>query len=196
MRQRRWLELIKDYDLTINYHPRKANVVVDALSRKAHCNKLSIEEYSQELSVELAKMEIEFRLSSTEANIATMTFHPTLLDQIKEKQKSDAFIVKEPRRIRAEQPSEFRLEVLWNHNRICVLDVSEIKEVILREAHDTLNTIHPGSTKMYRDLKGNFWWRSMKREIAEYVSRYDTCQKVKAEHQRPAGLLKPLDIPD
>ena len=49
---------------------------------------------------------------------------------------------------------------------------------------------------MYRDIKGNFWWRSMKKEIAEYVSKCDTCQKVKAEHQRPAGLLKPLDIPN
>ena len=90
-----------------------------------------------------------------------MTFHPTLLDQIKEKQKSDAFIVEETRRIKAEQPSEFRLDeegVLWNHNRICVPDVPEIKEIILREAPDILYTIHPGSTEMYRDLKGIFWW--------------------------------------
>ena len=123
-------------------------MVADALSRKHICNQLSIEEYSQELSVELAKMEIEFRLSSTEANIATMTFHPTLLDQIKEKHKSDAFIVEEARRIRAKQPSEFRLDEggLGNPNRICVPDVPEIKEIILREAHDTLYTIHPGST--------------------------------------------------
>ena len=95
---------------TINYHPGKVNVVADALSRKAHCNQLSIAEYSQELTVALAKMKIEFRLSSTEANIATMTFHPTLLDQIKEKHKSYAFIVEEARRIRAKQPSEFRLD--------------------------------------------------------------------------------------
>lgn len=190
MRQRRWLELIKDYDPTINYHPDKANVVVDALSRKAHHNQLSMEGHAQELAEGLAKMEIELRLPTTKANIAAMTFHPTLLDQIKEKQKSDAFILEEARRIRAGQPSEFRLDeggVLWNHNQVCVPSDLEIKEVILREAHDTLYTIHPGSTKMYRDLKGNFWWRSMKKEIAEYVGRCDTCQKVKAEHQQPAG---------
>jgi len=77
-------------------------VVADALSRKHICNQLLIEEYSQEITVALAKMEIEFRLSSTEANITTMTFHPTLLDQIKENQISDAFIVEETRRIKAE----------------------------------------------------------------------------------------------
>ena len=49
---------------------------------------------------------------------------------------------------------------------------------------------------MYKDVKGNFWWPGMKREIAEYVSKCDTCQRVKAEHQRPAGLLKPLETPE
>ena len=80
-------------------------MVADALSRKHICNQLLIEEYSQELTVALAKMEIEFRLSSTEANIATMTFHPTLLDQIKEKQKSDAFIVEEARKAEHQRPA-------------------------------------------------------------------------------------------
>ena len=48
---------------------------------------------------------------------------------------------------------------------------------------------------MYRDLKRNFWWEGMKREVAEYVSKCLTCQQVKAEHQRPSGLLQPLPIP-
>ncbi|KAK1683799.1 hypothetical protein QYE76_044647 [Lolium multiflorum] len=76
-----------------------------------------------------------------------------------------------------------------------VLD-SELKQVILKEAHDTLYSIHPGGTKMYQDLKEQFWWHGMKREIGSYIAKCDICQRVKAEHQRPAGLLQPLQIPE
>ncbi|WVZ76302.1 hypothetical protein U9M48_024289 [Paspalum notatum var. saurae] len=76
-----------------------------------------------------------------------------------------------------------------NKNRICVPDVDSIKKLILSEAHDTAYSIHPGSTKMYHDLKERERWR-------EYVAVCDTCRRVKAEHQRPAGLLQPLKIPE
>jgi hypothetical protein len=75
-----------------------------------------------------------------------------------------------------------------------VPDVKDLKKLILGEAHDTAYSIHPGSTKMYYDLKERFWWYGMKHSVAEYVAIYDTCQHVKAEHQRPAGLLQPLKI--
>ncbi|KAL5540682.1 hypothetical protein UlMin_043334 [Ulmus minor] len=67
---------------------------------------------------------------------------------------------------------------------------------VMTEAHNTPYTVHPGTTKMYRDLKEKFWWPGMKRSIAEYVSRCLTCQKIKAEHQRPAGELQSLEIPE
>jgi hypothetical protein len=70
-----------------------------------------------------------------------------------------------------------------------------IKELILREAHDSAYSIHPSSTKMCKDVKTRYWWYGMKRDIIEYVSLCDTCQRVMAEHQRPAGLLQPLKIP-
>jgi hypothetical protein len=76
-----------------------------------------------------------------------------------------------------------------------VPDVKEICELIIREAHDSYS-IHPGCTKMYQDLKTCFWWHGMKRDVAEYVALCDTCQRVKAEYQRPAGLLQPLKIPE
>jgi len=66
---------------------------------------------------------------------------------------------------------------------------------ILNEAHNSKYSIHPGCTKMYQDLKDHFWWRDMRKDIAEYVAKCDICRRIKAEHQRPAGLLKPLDIP-
>ena len=64
----------------------------------------------------------------------------------------------------------------------------------MRDAHDSAYSLHPGSTKMYNDLKQQFWWYGMKREVAEYVALCDTCQRIKAEHQRPAGLLQPLKV--
>jgi hypothetical protein len=80
--------------------------------------------------------------------------------------------------------------------RICVPADSELKEVIMKEAHETPYSIHPGGTKMYQDLKEQFWWHGMKREIALFISKCDICQRVKAEHQRPAGLLQPLQVPE
>jgi hypothetical protein len=68
----------------------------------------------------------------------------------------------------------------------------EAQEILLDEAHNSAYSIHPGSTKMYLDLKTRYWWKVMKKEIAQYVARCDTCQSTKAEHQKPAGLLQPL----
>ena len=80
--------------------------------------------------------------------------------------------------------------------RIAVPQVQSLKDVILKEARDTPLSIHPGTTKMYQDLKTMYWWTGMKREIAQYVSECDVCQRVKAVHQKSAGLLQPLKIPE
>ena len=79
--------------------------------------------------------------------------------------------------------------------RLCVPDERQLKMDILDEAHKSWMTIHLGGTKMYKDLKRNFWWEGMKRDIATYVSQCLTCQQVKAEHQKPHGLLQPLPVP-
>jgi hypothetical protein len=92
--------------------------------------------------------------------------------------------------------SEDSQGTLWLGKRICVPDLKPIKESILREARDSAYSIHPDSTKMYKDLKTQYWWNGMKQDVAEHVALCDTCQRVKAEHQRPAGLLKPLKIPE
>jgi hypothetical protein len=85
--------------------------------------------------------------------------------------------------------------VVWFKDRLCVPEIKSIWELILKEAHETTYSIHPGSEKMYQDLKKRFWLYGMKREIAEYVVVCDNCQRIKAEHQRPVGLLQPLQIP-
>ena len=71
----------------------------------------------------------------------------------------------------------------------------ELKQKLVFEAHNTLFTMHPGGNKMYQDLKQFYWWKGMKRDVTEYVSKCLTCQQVKAEHQVPTGLLNPLPIP-
>jgi hypothetical protein len=80
--------------------------------------------------------------------------------------------------------------------RLWVPEDRTIREAILREAHESAYSIHPGSTKMYLHLKEKYCWYGLKRDVAEYVALCDTCQRVKAEHQRPAGLLQPMQIPE
>ena len=85
---------------------------------------------------------------------------------------------------------------VWFGKRICVPEVKSIRESFLREARDSTYSINLGSTKMYLDLKERYWWYGLKRDVAEHVAICDTCQRVKAEHQRPAGLLQPMKIPE
>ena len=122
----------------------------------------------------------------------------TLEDQIRQAQKKCPKIEEvKDLLIRGKAP-DYRVDeqdTLWLKNRICVPSGEDIRKTILKEAHDSRYSIHPGCTKMYQDLKCRFWWENMKKDIAEYVARCDTCQRVKAEHQRPAGLLQPLAIP-
>jgi len=80
-------------------------------------------------------------------------------------------------------------------DRLVVPKDQGLRERILKEAHYSKLSIHPGSSKMYQDLKQHFWWTRMKREIAKYVSECDTCQRVKASHLKAAGTLQPLAVP-
>nr|XP_012466484.1 unnamed protein product [Gossypium raimondii] len=95
--------------------------------------------------------------------------------------------------------SEYSIDencMLYYRNRICVPNNLDLKNDILSEAHSSICSIHPGSTKMYCDLKKMYWWPGMKREICEYVKRCLICQQVKAEHQVPTRLLQPIIIPE
>ncbi|WVZ76463.1 LOW QUALITY PROTEIN: hypothetical protein U9M48_024439 [Paspalum notatum var. saurae] len=182
MRQRRWLELIKDYDMEVHYHPGKANVVADALSRNSYANMALGFLMPHELCEEFESLSLGF-LHHTAA--VAFEAEPTLEQEIQEHQKHDEKLQEIRELLKIGKAPHFREDeqrTLWYKNRIC--------------AHDTAYSIHPGSTKMSYDLKERFWWHGMKRAVAEYVAIYDTCQHVKGEHQRPAGLLQPLKVPE
>ena len=195
MRQRRWLELIKDYDLEVHYHPGKANVVADTLSRKIHCNCLTVKTMDLTLCQEMEKLNMEIIQQGSLTNI---TVESTIRDQIVAAQKENKGIAHIKERVRNGKAACFRIDdagVLWFKNRLVVPKVPELRQSILEVAHTTRFSIHPGSNKMYHDLKQRFWWTKIKIEIARYIAKCDTCQKVKAIHLKSAGELQPLPIP-
>ncbi|WVZ94028.1 hypothetical protein U9M48_039971 [Paspalum notatum var. saurae] len=161
MRQRRWLELIKDYDLEVHYHLGKANVVADALSRKAHCNFIEARPTVKVLCCEIGEIEMPTVL---EAELYNLVLEPTIKDQIIAAQKQDKGMA----HIRDEindKKAYFKLDeegVLWFKNRLVVPKYMELRKKILDEAHTSMFTLHPGSNKMYQDLKQKFWWTRMK----------------------------------
>jgi hypothetical protein len=197
MRQRRWLELIKDYDLEVHYHPGKANVVADALSHKAQCNCLTIDSPVAALYDELSKLNMEVVSPGTLDHI---TIEPTLQDQIVIAQLNDkgVQIIKEMLTQKVEKYKCFRQDskgILWFEDRLVVPKDQKLRKKIFDEAHLSKFSMHPGSNKMYHDLRSLYWWTRMKREIAKYVSECDTCQRIKASHLKAAAALQPLPIP-
>jgi len=79
--------------------------------------------------------------------------------------------------------------------RFCITASEEIRQKVCRESHESGVAYHPGSTKMYRDLKQLVWWSGMKNDIAKFVAECLTCKRVKADHHKPGGKLVPLDVP-
>ncbi|RVW73760.1 Transposon Tf2-2 polyprotein [Vitis vinifera] len=173
--QRRWMETLEDYDFALHYHPGKANVVADALSRKN-----------------------VGQLSSLE--LRDISARPMVIQRIVDAQVHDEFLEKVKAQLVAgeidENWSMYEDGSVRFKGRLCVPKDVELRNELLADAHRAKYTIHPGNTKMYQDLKRQFWWSGMKRDIAQFVANCQICQQVKAEHQRPAGLLQPLPIPE
>jgi hypothetical protein len=190
------LELIKDYDLEIHYHPCKANLVADALSRKEHVHSAIVSQLPDEIVEDFRRLNLGI-IAHIEG--VTIDVEPTLEQEIRKGQTDDARIQEIKDLITEGRVPEFTEDkqgTIWFKDRICVPEIDSLRETILKEAHDSGYSIHPGSTKMYQDLKQKYWWYGLKRDVDAHEAMCDVCQRVKAERWRPAGLLHPLKIPE
>ncbi|WKA06025.1 hypothetical protein VitviT2T_023953 [Vitis vinifera] len=199
-RQRRWMETLEDYDFALHYHPRKVNVVADALSRKSVGQLSSLELREFEMHAVIEDFELCLGLEGHGPCLYSISARPMVIQRIVEAQVHDEFLEKVKAQLVAgeidENWSMYEDGSVRFKGRLCVPKDVELRNELLANAHRAKYTIHPGNTKMYQDLKRQFWWSGMKRDIAQVVANCQICQQVKAEHQRPAGLLQPLPIPE
>jgi hypothetical protein len=157
MRHRRWLELIKDYELEIHCHPGKANMVADALSRKASCHCLTVKTSDITLCQEMEKLNLGMIQHGT---LSHLKLESVLLQRIIDAQRSDEGIKHIHEKIEFGKANYFKKDdqgVVWFNDRIIVPKNDEVRQQILGEAHLSRYSIHPGSTKMYHDLKQHYW---------------------------------------
>ena len=179
LRQRRWMELLADYNLDITYHPGKANQVADALSRRR--NDVSGTKEVQELTGTLASLRLCAVTAEGDRAGLDAVERADLLWRIRRAQDGDEALVKqiEIESIGYHTPSN---GMYMYRNQVCVPDDKLLKKEILQQAHNSRFSIHPGNTKMYRDMKRYYHWSGMKKDVATFVSQCQTCQMVKAEH--------------
>ncbi|GKA46688.1 putative reverse transcriptase domain-containing protein, partial [Tanacetum coccineum] len=170
-KSRRWIELFSDYDCEIRYHPGKANVVADALSRKEIVNPKRVRAMNMTLQSSIKDRILAAQKEAVDESAGLQKG----LDEIIE-QRSDG--------------------TLYYLDRIWVPLKGDVRTLIIDEAHKSKYFVHPGADKMYYDLRDRYWWPGMKKDVVMYVSKCLTCLKVKAEHQRPSGLLQQPKIPE
>ena len=159
----------------MQYTPGKVNVIADALSRKGDCKNIQVHEIHPNLCAKFRKLNLELFLAGYLNNLVV---DPTIHERICEAQSGSSMIQKIKQGIAASVPkygcfSVHSDDTVMFEERSVVPKEGDLREVIMKEAHDSKLSIHPGSTKMYQDLKQSFWWTRMKRYVARFVSQCD-----------------------
>ena len=197
MRQRRWMEFLEDYDFTFYYHPGKANVVADELSRKSRGALASIASREWQMLEIVGQFELQYS-EQTQGTLGSLVATLSLLSRVIESQWQDAEIVSIRDRVQSGTGDEgWTVHAggsLRYRGRVVVPQLTDLREEILREFHCSRFAVHPGGTNIYQDLRRQYYWSGMKRHVGDSVCRCLTCQQVKAEQQKPAGLLQPLEV--
>ncbi|GKB71984.1 putative reverse transcriptase domain-containing protein [Tanacetum coccineum] len=164
MRQRRWLKLLSDYDCEIRYHPGKANVVADSLSQKERSKPLRVRALVMTISLNLPKQILSAQSEAMkEENFINEDLHGMIN---KLEPRADG--------------------TLCLNNQSWISCFGDLRALIMHESYKSKYSIHPGSDKMYQDMKKLYWWPNIKAEFATYVSKCLTCAKVKVEYQKPS----------
>ena len=144
-------------------------MVADALSQKFSGFSAALLTTQKEIIKDLERMGIEIVKGDSQAFMASLTIQPTLIEKIKNSLVDDAQIVKIIEEVQEGKRPGFNVSndgFLRFGNRLCVPNDFSLKKEIMEEAHHTPYSVHPGSTKMYRDIRETYWWNNMKREIA------------------------------
>jgi len=177
MSQRWWMESLKDYDFELLYHPDKANVVADALSRKRmHMSTMMVKEL--ELIEKLMDMNLGIQLGLDSIWCSALTLSNDILGMIWDGQKSDAELQQFVSWLGTEKGKDYRMGsdgILRFRDRVCVPGNWRLRKQILEEEHKSRLSIHPGMTKMYKDLKQFFWWNGMKIDVTDFVASCLVC---------------------
>nr|GEV84043.1 putative reverse transcriptase domain, ribonuclease H-like domain, aspartic peptidase domain protein [Tanacetum cinerariifolium] len=163
----------------------KANVVADALSRKEREPPLRVRALEMTIGLDLPRQILN---AQTEAR---------KLENIKKEDVGGILVEnsRDPEKVRAEKLEPRTDGTLCLNGRSWLPCYFDLRTVIMYESHKSRYSIHLGTDKMYQDMKKLYWWPNMKADIATYVSKCLTCAKVKAEHQKPLGLLVQPKIP-
>nr|GEV42084.1 hypothetical protein [Tanacetum cinerariifolium] len=180
------LGAVVDCDCDIHYHPGKANVVADALSRKEREPPLRVRALVMTIGLDLLRQILNAQTEARKSkNIKKEDVGGTLVENSKDSEK-----------VRTEKLEPHTNGTLCLNSKSWLPCYGDLRTVIMHESHKSKYSIHSGSDKMYQDIKKLYWWPNMKADIATYVSKCLTCAKVKAEHQRPPGFLVQPKIPE
>ncbi|KAL5556669.1 hypothetical protein UlMin_038905 [Ulmus minor] len=156
---------------------------------------MSVQGLPKHLQSDINSLELEF----IGGQLSALTLQPTIMEGMRGAQELDPTLFQIREAVENGTNTEFSIStdgVLSLKGRICIPEDEELRNQLLTEAHATPYSVHPGATKMYKDMKKAFWWSGLKKDVASYVAKCLVCQKIKAEHQRPAGVLQPIEIPE
>uniref|UniRef100_A0A670ILS5 Gypsy retrotransposon integrase-like protein 1 n=1 Tax=Podarcis muralis TaxID=64176 RepID=A0A670ILS5_PODMU len=179
----RWAELFADFDFRIEYIPGDNNVIADALSRKP--------QYLEEAAPAAAR-----HIFAPQAWACTSA--AVDLEAVRRALQADPFAQSKMEEVRrgTAKDDEFQIrDGLLTRKGALYVPGDDLRAKVLQQLHDAPSAGHFGKEKTTELVARDFWWPQMRGEVAEYVARCDTCQRSKPVHQKPAGLLEPLETP-